>query len=50
MSVDEENLINLVRQYDILYNFDKKDYNNNRKKEEVWDEIGRLMKRSGKNI
>lgn len=48
--MDEEKLINLVRQYYLLYNPDNKDYNNNRKKEQVWEEIGKQLKRSGKYI
>lgn len=48
--MDEEKLIDLVRQHDLLYDPDNRDYTNKRKKEQVWDDIGRQLKRSGENF
>lgn len=46
--MDEEKLIDLVRQHDLLYDPDNRDYTNKRRKEQVWDDIGKQLKRSGK--
>lgn len=46
--MDEEKLINLVKYHELLYDPDSKDYNNNTRKEQVWEEIGKQLKRSGK--
>lgn len=48
--MDVENLIDLIRQNELLYNPESNDYGNLRKKEQVWDDIGRQLKRSGKEV
>ncbi|KAL7639940.1 UNVERIFIED_CONTAM: hypothetical protein RMT77_009353 [Armadillidium vulgare] len=41
--VHVENLIELVRQNEVLYNVHEKDYRNASKRQEAWEEIGKAM-------
>lgn len=45
--MDEVKLIQLVKYHDLLYDPDNKDYTSKIRKEQVWDDIGRQLKRSG---
>lgn len=46
--MEEIKLIQLVKYHELLYDPDNRDYTNKKKKEKVWDDIGRQLKRSGK--
>lgn len=43
-------LIEVIQQYEFLYNLKHKDYKNNRKKEESWHEIAILLNSTGKEL
>lgn len=45
--MDEEKLIELVKLHDLLYNPENRDYSNKVKKELIWEDIGKQLKRTG---
>jgi hypothetical protein len=46
--MDEGQLIVLVQQYEELYKFISPNYSNRQQRENIWEEIGQLMKQPGK--
>lgn len=49
-SIDETALIDLVRNYPLLYDLTSPLYNDQQKKEEAWNEISTLVSASGKCV
>lgn len=47
---EDEILITLVSQYPLLYNLNLEDYKNNRKKDNVWSEIGEKLNKTSKYL
>lgn len=45
--MDDGLLITLVQQYDELYNLKNKDYNNQQRRQNIWEEIGEILKQPG---
>lgn len=45
---DDEELIEIVSSYEILYKLDHPDYKSNMKKDVVWNKIGVLLNKTGK--
>jgi hypothetical protein len=48
VAMDEGQLILFVQQYEKLYNFKNPNYSNLQRRENIWEEIGQLMKQPGK--
>jgi hypothetical protein len=46
--MDSDKLILLVQQYDELYNFKNSNCSNQQRRQNIWDEIGKAMKETGK--
>jgi hypothetical protein len=46
--MDSADVILLVQQYDELYNLKDSNYSNQQRRENIWDEIGKAMKKPGK--
>lgn len=47
-AMDNEKLIEFVREYKYLYDLSDKRYSDNQKKDQAWNEIGIKLQRDGK--
>lgn len=48
--MDNEQLIEIVREYKYLYDLSNKKYSDNQKKDQAWNEIGVKLKINGKHL
>jgi hypothetical protein len=48
VAMDEGQLILFMHQYEEIHNFKNPNYSNLQRRENIWEEIGQLMKQPGK--